>query len=280
MTRPCGDSSLRNNALYHNNGDGTFTKITTGSPVNDKARCASASWGDYNKDGFPDLVIANYGERNFLYQNNGNGNNWLTIDCSARLSNRSAIGAKLRVKATIHGKTYWQLRLISNGDGLSGDRLQAHFRLGDATSVEALRVEWPSGIVQELTNIAPNQFLAVRESGVAVVPRVQNMGVGSNHVFTAQSTFTNVLTYQWQFYDVDMPGETNRTLSVAGGGSVTSRGIQRAGYAIGRRKRGGQYRGFAALGRCAGHLYPAATSHCRKWHGRSYFRRDTSKQPP
>jgi hypothetical protein len=42
--------------------------------------------------------------------------------------------------------------------------LLAHFGLGDATNVTTLRIEWPSGIVQELPNVAANQFLTVVES--------------------------------------------------------------------------------------------------------------------
>jgi hypothetical protein len=38
-----------------------------------------------------------------------------------------------------------------------------HFGLGDATNVEMLRIEWPSGIVQTMTNVAPRQILTVVE---------------------------------------------------------------------------------------------------------------------
>ncbi|MBL7828924.1 MAG: VCBS repeat-containing protein [Saprospiraceae bacterium] len=63
------------NLLYNNNGDGTFTKVTTGSPVTDGGFSETTSWSDYNKDGFLDLYVTNSSgnKRNFLYQNNGNG---------------------------------------------------------------------------------------------------------------------------------------------------------------------------------------------------------------
>jgi hypothetical protein len=64
----------QNNALYHNNGNGTFTKITTGAIVNDGGDSRSCAWGDYDNDGWPDLFVANYGsQHSFLYHNNGNG---------------------------------------------------------------------------------------------------------------------------------------------------------------------------------------------------------------
>jgi hypothetical protein len=61
------------NFFYQNNGDGTFTKITTGDPVTDTGESWSASWGDYNNDGYPDLFVGNNGQPNCLYRNNGDG---------------------------------------------------------------------------------------------------------------------------------------------------------------------------------------------------------------
>ncbi len=62
-----------NNFLYHNNGDGTFTKIITGSIVTDMGASTCPAWGDYDNDGFLDLYICNRSSANFLYHNNGDG---------------------------------------------------------------------------------------------------------------------------------------------------------------------------------------------------------------
>ncbi len=64
----------QNNALYKNNGNGTFTKITTGAIVNDGGDSRGCQWGDYDNDGWLDLFVVNYqGQLCFLYKNNGNG---------------------------------------------------------------------------------------------------------------------------------------------------------------------------------------------------------------
>jgi hypothetical protein len=152
------------NLLFHNNGDGTFTPVSTGAIVNDSGTWIGAAWGDVNNDGFPDLFVGNLQGNNALYVNSGNSNNWLCITCAGRVSNRAAIGAKVRVKATIRNRTMWQMREISGGGGLASQNdLRALFGLGDATNVDIVRVEWPSGAVQQLTNVAPRQFLTMKE---------------------------------------------------------------------------------------------------------------------
>lgn len=153
------------NFLYHNNGDGTFTKFTTGKPVTEYSDSWGSAWGDYDNDGFLDLFASRGdGRGNYLYHNIGNSNGWLTVKLIGTVSNRSAIGAQVRVKATVGGMSRWQLRQIAVGGVLHGhDELWAHFGLGDATNIDVVRIEWPSGAVQELNDAATNQILTITE---------------------------------------------------------------------------------------------------------------------
>jgi len=59
-------------ALYHNNGDGTFTDVTDKAGVGDVGWGMGAAVGDYNNDGFDDLYLTCLGP-NHLFKNNGNG---------------------------------------------------------------------------------------------------------------------------------------------------------------------------------------------------------------
>ena len=159
------NASNEQNFLYRNNGDGTFGRITTGNIVTDGGDSIGCAWGDYDNDGFLDLFVANRsGQNNFLYHNDGNSNHWLRVKCVGTVSNRAAIGAKVRIKATVGGAERWQLRQISGGDGENNsDSLLAQFGLGDATVVDTVRVEWPSGAAQEFRDAAANQTLTVTE---------------------------------------------------------------------------------------------------------------------
>ena len=60
-------------ALYHNNGDGTFTDVTDKAGVGGEGHYGQGvAVADYNNDGLPDLYVTGYG-RAILYRNNGNG---------------------------------------------------------------------------------------------------------------------------------------------------------------------------------------------------------------
>ncbi len=188
------------NFLYLNNGDGTFTKNTS-SVVLDSTFTYGSAFADFNKDGFIDLFTARDGN-SILFRNsgqsNGNTNHWINIQCVGTTSNRAGIGAKVRVKATINSQVVWQMREIcaQNGYG-SHDELRAHFGLGNATTIDELKIEWPSGIVQTLTNVATDQFLTITESGssetlILSAPNGgENWQVGSVHNITWASQNTS-----------------------------------------------------------------------------------------
>jgi hypothetical protein len=73
----CGPRGLTGSpdALYHNNGDGTFTEVAKQAGVDDANRFfgLTAVWSDFDNDGKLDLFVANDGEPNYLYHNLGDG---------------------------------------------------------------------------------------------------------------------------------------------------------------------------------------------------------------
>jgi hypothetical protein len=73
----CGPRGLKGypDTLFHNNGDGTFTEVATQAGVDDAKRFfgLGAVWSDFDNDGKLDLFVANDGEPNYLYHNEGGG---------------------------------------------------------------------------------------------------------------------------------------------------------------------------------------------------------------
>ncbi len=163
------DDNGENNFLYLNNGppDYGFTRVITGVVVNDGGNSFGCAFGDYNNDGAIDLFVANrLNQNNFLYLNNGNGNKWLGIKCTGTVSNKSAIGTQVRVKAQINGQSRWQSRQVQSQSGYNSENLILNFGLGNASVVDSIIVRWPSGITSVFTNqTSVNRYITISEDG-------------------------------------------------------------------------------------------------------------------
>jgi len=146
------------NPLFHNEGDGSFTNLGEASGAGNTGKTIGVAAADYDRDGWVDLVIGNFDEGYFLYRNQMGDQspaNWLTLKLvGTGYINRDAVGTRVIVTDS-DGRT--QLQQVKNGSSLgSGDWLELHFGLGTAT-LEEVRILWPNGQEQVLTDLALNQ---------------------------------------------------------------------------------------------------------------------------
>ncbi len=158
-------SQKSTNLLYINNNDGTFTK-SNDSAVQDSGWTYGVAFGDYDNDGWLDLFEArcfNENENNVLFRNNGGNNNWIMLNLRGTISNKSAIGAIVKLKTNISGNPVWQMRKVAGQNGYCGQNLQVHFGLGDATQFDSLVIQWPSGIIQNVEGLDLNDYNVVVE---------------------------------------------------------------------------------------------------------------------
>lgn len=158
------------NLLYSNNGDGTFNKVTDEIITTEQGQGGGVTWGDYDRDGDMDLFMARYNENNSLYQNNGNTNHWIDIMLIGAESNKSGIGAKVKVNTFENGFMKWQMReVFSQTSYQSQNSLNVHFGLGEHNVIDCIVVEWPSGITDFFFDIEADQFLEIIEgTGVGI----------------------------------------------------------------------------------------------------------------
>ena len=117
--------------------------------------------GDIDNDGRIDVVVTtNDSQAHILHNETSTGNHWLTLTLVGHKSNRDAIGAEVEL-LTAKGK---QLATVTTSSSyLSSSDKRVHFGLGSEKVAQTIRIRWPSGILQTLSNVASDQILRVDE---------------------------------------------------------------------------------------------------------------------
>ncbi len=149
--------------LYRNRRDGTFSESgqNSGSALSAPGANRGAAFGDLDNDGDLDVVISDLdGAPTLLRNDGGNRHNFLVIDLVGTKSNRRALGARVTVTS---GDLVQTDERRSGGSYLSQNDARLHFGLEKRTSVAAVRVRWPGGVTQELTNVPANAFITITE---------------------------------------------------------------------------------------------------------------------
>jgi len=150
--------------LYRNLGDGKFTDVSesAGPGLLERHSARGTAFGDYDNDGAIEVLINNQNEApSLLKQAVRPPNHWVLLKLMGKRSNRSALGAKVRL--TAGGRTQFD-EVRSGGSYLSHNDLRLHFGLGASSRVERIEIEWPSGAHQTLRDVAADQVVPVEEA--------------------------------------------------------------------------------------------------------------------
>ena len=157
---------LERDALFRNNGDGTFTDATAALGLGNVGKGHGVTFGDVDTDGDVDIYVSVGGAfigdqwHNLFYENNGTRNNWITLKLVGVKSNRDGIGAKVTLR--IGDDIIY--REVSGGCGFgSTNSLSLEIGLGTHANVDTLEIVWPSGQVDTHRNLSVNQRLVVTE---------------------------------------------------------------------------------------------------------------------
>ena len=143
------------------NDGGIFTRSIDAIPTSNVLSFATAT-GDYNLDGFPDLVSHRVGEYAQVLKAIPNENHWLRILTQGIISNFDGVGAKIFLWAG--DDTQYHMR-FSGENYLGQNSAWEHFGLGDTQNVDSLVVVWPSGQVNKLYDVSADQHLLLYENG-------------------------------------------------------------------------------------------------------------------
>ena len=142
---------------YNNNG---LMSSADSSLTEFNALSFSTVTGDFNLDGFPDLISNKVGDYAHILRAEPNENNWFKILLEGTSSNLNGVGSEICIW-TADGK---QLRTTFCGENYLGQNSWwEHFGLGTNALIDSLEVQWPSGMIDHFNEIAVNQHILLKE---------------------------------------------------------------------------------------------------------------------
>src|SRR6266508_145996 len=108
----------------------------------------------------PPLLLRN----EYVNARSAGPNNWLTLKLVGTQSNRSAIGARVLLRA---GSRLQVQEVTSQSSYYSHNDQRLHFGLGQYEKADMIEIRWPNGQIETLKDVAANQILTIKEqSGV------------------------------------------------------------------------------------------------------------------
>ena len=141
--------------------DGYFYDWSALNPIAFFGNSRSSTFVDFDDDGDLDVVVTNYSSKAKVFKNlQQSENNWVRFRLEGTRSNRNAIGAVAQLQ---FGDQQRFGTVVSGSGFLSQKQYELHFGLGAAEKVDSVTVQWPSGIKQKLTDIAPNKLHRIIE---------------------------------------------------------------------------------------------------------------------
>jgi tetratricopeptide (TPR) repeat protein len=164
-------SSLLPNVLFHNKDGKYFVDVTASSGTGELHKGHGVAFADIGNNGQEDLLeevggaVPGDSHAFRLFKNPGNGNDWITLHLIGVKTNRSAIGTRIKVTVQDQGQPKRSIyRTVGSGGSFGASPLQQHIGLGKSAEILDIEIWWlASNTRQHFANVAPNQFLEIKE---------------------------------------------------------------------------------------------------------------------
>ncbi|MCC6589412.1 MAG: CRTAC1 family protein [Bryobacterales bacterium] len=149
--------------LLLNDGKGKFTNgsASAGPAFSRSYLGRGLATADIDNDGAVDVAFIDLNSRPVLLSNRlATGSHWLGLRLEGTVSNRDAIGARVTLQQGDKIQNRW---VTGGGSILASHDRRVHFGLGATTAPVRLTIIWPSGLKQQITDLAFDKYHTIRE---------------------------------------------------------------------------------------------------------------------
>jgi len=161
---------LMPNVMYHNRGGESFADVTIPGGFGHLQKGHAVAFADLDNDGDQDVFEQMGGAyladkfHDALYENPGLGGNWIALKLIGVESNRSAIGARIRIDVIGEDGRRTIYKHVNSGGTFGANPLRQTVGLGSARAIENLEIRWPrTDKVQHFKGLAPGQAYRIVE---------------------------------------------------------------------------------------------------------------------
>ena len=144
-------TSIFPNRMFRNNAGKQFQDVTTSGGFGHLQKGHGVSFGDVDNDGDQDVFCVLGGAyegdvaNDALFQNPGNENAWITLKLVGDMSNKSAIGARVKLEYILEdGSSQIQYQTVDAGGSFGANSLQLECGLSSAKQLKKVTVSWPN----------------------------------------------------------------------------------------------------------------------------------------
>ena len=164
-------ASMAPHVLLRNKGGRAFVDVTASSGTGELHKGHGIAFADLDNDGDEDIVAEIGGATPAdshvmrLFENPGQGNDWLTVKLVGVKSNRAAIGARIKVTVENAGSGIRSIyRAVTSGGSFGASPLEQHIGLGRSARIQDVEIWWPtSNTRQHFAGIEKNRVVEITE---------------------------------------------------------------------------------------------------------------------
>jgi hypothetical protein len=171
--------SITPNRMFRNNQGKTFQDATYSGNFGHIQKGHGIGFADLDNDGDQDIYAVMGGSvsgdifQNALFENPGNNNQWITLRLKGTTSNRSAIGARIKITVENKDGSFRDIyNTLSSGGSFGANSLQAEIGLGDCKTIKNIAVNWPNGeyVYVDYGTVKSNSVYLIEEGKSEIQP--------------------------------------------------------------------------------------------------------------